>query len=287
MIRIGTIFALFIIPLFSIAQFNFEDAEIDLGFYADVVVNAQEPKHRVRAHDIFYDKLSSVLQEENSFNYDFEGLQWISIQRAPDNSFRFISWQLLGPENHYTYYGFYQDAKQTLELQNTLEYDRRLEYADVDIENWYGQLLYDIVAIDDYFLLFGFKQIDQFTKTKVVEVMRLADGNPVFGAPVFSDAESSYKENKKRLAIQYSADVVANLNYNPGLNMIVFDNLIERMGRIPGQGATLLPDGTYKAYKYGIDEWSYVDHLYDEINDEKPREGTKSEKRDLFGKAKN
>ncbi len=272
--------------LYSQDQADFEKEQIDLAYHADILVNAVSPDHRERAHEEFYKDIKSVLEQEGSFEFPFDSLHWISIQYAPDKSFRFITWQLSGLANSYSYYGFYQDAAQTLELNSTVKYGRNVEYANIDTDNWYGQLVYDIIPMEDYYFLFGFKQLDQFTKTKVAEVLRIVDGKPVFGSGVFEDNSSKYGDAKKRIVLQYSADALVNLTYNPGLNMLVYDHLVSRMGRLPGQGPTMVPDGTYKGYKNDAGKWSYVDHLYSEISDEKPKSGTKKESRDLFGRGK-
>ena len=272
--------------LYAQDQPDFEKEQIDLAYHADIFVNAVNPIHRERAHEEFYKAMKSVLEQDGSFDFPFDSLHWVSIQYAPDRSFRFISWQLVGVANSYSYNGFYQDATQTLELNSAVNYGRNVEYEDIDTENWYGQLVYEIVPMEDYYFLFGFKQIDQFTKTKVAEVLRIVDGKPVFGSSVFEDNSSKYNDAKKRIVLQYSADALVNLTYNPGLNMLVYDHLVSRMGRLPGQGPTMVPDGTYKGYKYDAGKWSYVDHLYSEISDEKPKSGTKKENRDLFGRGK-
>jgi len=276
-----------ITPFVSGAQIDFEEQQQDLSFYADVLVNARAAHNRERAHEAFYSDFKHVLEQDGSFTFPFDSLHWISIKTSPDGTFRFITWQLAGQENTFSYFGFYQDQDQLIELNSNVDFSRNFVYEDINPQNWYGQLIYDIVAIDDYFMVFGFRQLDRYTKTKVAELMRIEGQNLIFGAPIFKDGESAYKENMSRVVIQYSADVLANLTYNPGLDMLVFDNLIERMGRIPGQGQTLLPDGTYKAFKNEGDIWTYVDHLYNEIADEKPRQGNRKEKRDLFGKGKN
>lgn len=281
-------FIIFAVPIFGIAQqVDFEERQQDLAFYADVLVNARGAHNRERAHDSFYKDFSQLLAEDGSFDFSFDSLHWISIQKSPDERFRFISWQLQGQNKDYSYYGFYQDRDRLIELNSTVDFGKNFVYEDISPANWYGQLIYDIVPIDDYYIIFGFRQLDRFSKTKVAEIMRIDDGRLVFGAPIFNEGKSSYNENMSRVVIRYSADVLANITYNPVLNMLVFDNLIERMGRIPGQGETLLPDGTYKAFKNEGDSWIYVDQLYAEILDEKPKTGNRKEQKDIFGKGKN
>ncbi len=61
------------------------------------------------------------------------------------------------------------------------------------------------------------------------------------------------------------------VNYNPGMEMIVFDNLIVKMSRIPGQGETLVPDGSYVGYVWENDIWNRIDKIATEVMDEAPR----------------
>jgi len=69
------------------------------------------------------------------------------------------------------------------------------------------------------------------------------------------------------MAMIYSADSNASITYDDVTDRLVFDNLITVQGRMPGQGPTKVPDGSYKAYEWQNDSWVYIDKLYTEIND--------------------
>ncbi len=286
MIRHYTVLFLVVFSLPLVAQFDFAKAESELAFYADVMVNAMEPAHREKAYNEFNTQFEQVLKEDGAIDYSFDKLKWVSFVSAPDNSFRFISWQLSGLDDTYDYKAYYQNQDELIELENTIGFGKNVEYAEMDNTNWYGRLIYEIKPIDDYFLLFGFRQLDQFTKTKVVEIVRIKEGQPIFGEAVFGKGESKYAEAKSRVIIQYSADAMANLNFNPGLNMLVFDHMVSRMGRIPGQGPTQLPDGTYEAFKLENGQWQYVEQLYTELQIEKPKKGNRKEDKDIIGRTK-
>ncbi len=285
MIRFYTLLLLIGTSSSLFAQFDFDAAETDLAFYADVMVNAMEPMHREKAFETFNTQFVEALNQEGSFNHNFEKLKWVSIINAPDNSFRFLSWQLSGTDDSYAYKSYFQNKTTLLELKNAIEFGSNLEYEDMTAENWYGRLIYDIMPVDDYYLLFGFSQLDKFTKTKSVEIFRVNGNDLSFGEAVFGTNTSKYAENKSRLVLNYSADASVTLNYNPGLNMIVFDHMIKRMGRMPGQGETQLPDGSYEAYKLEKGQWQHVEQLYTELI-EKPKTGARKENRDIQGKLK-
>jgi hypothetical protein len=267
------------------AQFDFESAETDLAFYADVMVNAMEPAHREKAFAAFNEKFEEVLNQESSFDYQFEKLKWVSFTNSPDNSFRFISWQLSGMEDTFDFKSYFQNSSTLIELKNTIDFGRNVEFQEMSVDNWYGRLIYDIMPVDDYYLLFGFRQLDKFTKTKTVEILRVNGDKLTFGEPIFGTGESKYADKKSRLILTYSADASTTLNYNPGLEMIVFDHMIPQMGRIPGQGETQVPDGSYEAYKLEDGQWQHIEQLYTELI-EKPKTGARKETRDIQGNLK-
>jgi hypothetical protein len=70
---------------------------------------------------------------------------------------------------------------------------------------------------------------------------------------------------------RYAADAQMTVNYNPGMEMIVVDNLIKKMSRIPGQGETLVPDGSYVGYELKEGYWTRIEKIATQIMDEAPR----------------
>jgi len=270
------------------AQTDFSKDEAHLSFYADVLVNADSGIHRDKANQVFYQDLKIILQKAGSFDHDFSSIKWVSFQYPADRSFRFITWQLKSTDDDYDYFGFFQDRDQVIELKSTVDYSKSLSSQSLDAQQWYGRLIYDMVPIEDqgekYYLLFGFRQLDQYNKTKVIEVLHIDKGKPSFGSPMFNKGTGD--QHMQRLAFLYSADAVLNVDYNLGLKMLVYDHLVQRMGRIPGQGPTYLPDGSYEAYKLEAGEWVYVEQLYNDII-EKPRDSSPKRKVDILGRAKN
>jgi hypothetical protein len=137
-----------------------------------------------------------------------------------------------------------------------------------------------------YYIAFGINRKDKFTTTKTAEIFSIEDGKLRIGMPIFKDAAGV----KERLHLTYSSDANVTLNYNPELGVIIFDHLISRMGNIPGQGPTQLPDGSYSGYQYTEGNWVYVDKMYNQISAVPPgeeKQNKKKNKKDLFGRVKN
>lgn len=271
-----------------------QSSGIDLGFYADVLVNADGEKHRVEAHNIFYHHLKEELAQPNAFQNKFKDLKWISFQYPQDSSFRFVSWQLKRSEDEFDYFGFYQhESGFTQELKNTIPISKGIEYDDFDSEHYFGQIFIAIETFEDqegpYHMVFGFRQLDKFSKTKIADIIRInSDGTPSFNHPKFNMKDDEIRPRiKNRILVNYSADALASIVYNPGLKMIVHDHMIQKPGFIAGQGMTQYPDGSYEGYESKDGVWEYVEKLYDHTYDEAPTPQPVGKDKDLFGKPKN
>ena len=137
-------------------------------------------------------------------------------------------------------------------------------------------MVYKVEQIDipgeSYYLLFGFVQKDQYSKIKTLDILHFESGEAKFGKSIFKHPRESAKAIvKNRIFLEYSAEAFVTINYNPSLDLIIFDHLIPRMGRIPGQGPTMVSDGSYEGYYLEGDKWIYKEKIYDLILDEAPR----------------
>ena len=52
------------------------------------------------------------------------------------------------------------------------------------------------------------------------------------------------------------------MNYDPDLDMIVFDHLISETDE-PEKKNTYIPDGTYEGFKWQNGQWLHVDKIFD------------------------
>jgi len=141
------------------------------------------------------------------------------------------------------------------------------------------------------YVLFGYNAHKNYEHRKIVDVLSFDSDTPVFGSEIFKKQEPGERGViKNRIILDYSSDANATMNYNPGLDMIVFDHLIPRIGRIPGQGPTMLPDGSYVGYKWDGEYFNYVDKIYHQTQDTppmpKPVLGKDKKDQNIFGKKK-
>ncbi|MDF1696238.1 MAG: hypothetical protein P1U56_10415 [Saprospiraceae bacterium] len=284
-----------VIWAFSLISYAQETNALDeIKFYADVIANAGNPVHREKANDEFSTLFDAWIRSE-SFNYpDLESIQWLSVKKPDDLSFTVITWQLLIDDNTNKYFGYLLKDDAIFPLTETNFVDD-LEYDVLSDKEWAGALYYNIHTVNknnkNHYILFGYNAFKDYEHRKIADVLTFGmDGAPIFGAELFKKQDPGERGViKNRLILDYSSDANASLNYNPGLNMIVFDHLIPRMGRISGQGPTMLPDGSYVGYTWDGTYFNYVDKIYTQTQDTPPMPKpviNDSKNQNIFGKKK-
>lgn len=266
----------------------------NLKFYADIIANAGNSIHKERANQNFAVLFDKWINSEEYNTKDLENIQWLSVKNPADTSFTLITWQLEMDENVNKYFGYLVKDGSVFELKN-IEFTDDLEYDVLSHENWAGALYYNIHTVQrndkNYYILFGYNGFKNYQHRKLADVLTFDSGKPVFGSEMFKKQDAGERGViKNRLILDYSSDANVTLNFNPAMNMIVYDHLIPRMGRIPGQGPTMLPDGSYVGYEWDGEYFNYIDKIYHQTLDEapfpKPVLGEENKNKNIFGKKK-
>lgn len=278
----------FVFLSFLNAQTNFDSAEKELSRLNDYFVNADNPDHRVYAHNKFKPLFEKTLKEDSSFYYPFDSLKWISKLMAPDSTFRIFSWQVQSQKGKFSYFGYIQ--KRSGELISLK--DNKEEYSDMEYElfsdkDWYGQVYYNIVSyirgsMSEY-IVFGYK-FKNNEKVKVAEPIVFENEEIVFGKPVFED---TLREGllKNRIVLRTSINAASKLNYDPDMKMIIYDHTINiTLPHSEKNTFATVPDGSYHGYKWDGKKWFFIDKVFNQIYDEKmiPVRSKESEKVDII-----
>ena len=277
--------------------FSFSEAEQEIEALAAAVVRDSLLENRVAACKQLQAVLEKTLEQPNSFQYPFQEVRSLSIQIPKDSTFRIFTWQLFVDNDTYQYNGLLQvnganPALYPLTDQSDEIADYDIEYETMSPESWYGALYYNIVEFDTLdqkkYLLFGFDGFQFFTKRKVVDVLSFnEEEQPQFGAPVFSKQVEGYPPStQNRLYAEYDASIAVRLNYDPSMDIIIQDHLIQMRGQYRGQGMVNVPDGSYEGYYFKEGQWHYKEKIFDLISEEPPRPNPvfNEDKRGLFGK---
>ena len=285
--RSGFLGLFILFTLNSSAQSDLTTLQSKLSFYGDVMVSALEAENREYASDKFYKAFKEYSDSVNIYEADLSFLRTLSVLDAEDGKFRLISWQIEKASYVFHYKAFLVFPEgDRIELLNKRGVDNSIQYMTLSPDQWYGALYYNLKKLDDsHYLVFGYNGYDRYDHVKIADVLVLDGKNLSLGTEIFEDREDRGTYNQ-RLSIIYSSDATVNLNYNPGLKMIIMDHLIAKMGKQEGQGPTMFPDGSYEGFELVEGKWKYIEKLYDhsygENNAPRPKP-VLDKKKDLFG----
>ncbi len=229
------------------------EMEISSGF--ERLFSLPDSPERDSLNEILLNHLSSALSSWDSFFYNWDKLKYVGNFRSPDNRVRVFTWYLesAGPEYHY--YGLIQHLtgnrkkKQEVEVFGLTDRHRDVKNPETvvqsDTSNWLGYLCYGIHSFrkrkNTWYVLFGYEYPSRFSQKKLLDVLTFdRKGEPVFGGNFVLD-----KKRTDRFILEYSADVVISLRYNPHLDMIVFDHLEPMQPILEGNYRFYNPDGSF------------------------------------------
>jgi hypothetical protein len=260
----------------NISQRDLKDLkkkEDSLKIFSDKMINAPEAPERFRADSNFVRGLVRALKVSNSFFYPFDSLRTISRLYSPDSLFRIFTWQLKKDEYVYLQKGAIQMNTPSGELKlfplfDYSMYTRKPLDSVRTRDNWIGAIYYKMVMKENngkkYYTLLGFDDFAVSSNKKWMEILTFnSRGEPVFGAPVISFKDDTAKKPvQTRFNIEYKKEANTLLNYDPDLDMIVFDHLISETDE-PEKKNTYIPDGSYEGFKWTNGQWVHVDKLFD------------------------
>jgi hypothetical protein len=247
--------------------------EDSLKIFADKMINDPEASDRFRADSNFIRGLVRSLKVKNSFYYPFDSLRTVSHLYSPDRTFRIFTWQLKKDEYVYLQKGAIQmnTPDGQLKLYPLFDYSMYTGKPVDSIrtkDNWIGAIYYRIIMKENngkkYYTLLGFDDFTVSSNKKWMEVLSFNDSQqPVFGGPFISFKEDSTKKPvQSRFNIEYKKEANTLLNYDPELDMIVFDHLISETDE-PEKKNTYIPDGSYEGFKWKDGQWVHVDRVFD------------------------
>lgn len=251
------------------ARESFQHREDSLKKLAFDIVNAEEATARFRSDSQFIRSLVRTLKQPYSFYYPFDSLQTISHLYAPDSSFRIFTWQFKKDNLLYLQEGAIQMNQPDGSLKLYPLFDASM-FTDKPLDsvrtrrNWIGAIYYRIIQKTwqsrNYYTLLGFDDYSETSNKKWMEVLTFnADGEPQFGGPYFSFTQDSvHKPIQYRFNIEYKKEAGTRFNYDPELDMVIFDHLVPE-GDQPQKKDTYIPDGDFEAFQWKDGRWVHVE----------------------------
>ncbi len=282
-------------PNDTLALHHYEDTLMVLSY---AVLNDSVPENRYAACKRTITTLVQALKTPGSWEWPFRRLKSISLQYAPDSTFRIFTWQLDRGDGTFRQYGAIQMRRKELVLHPLIDRSHELDWPEGETlspDRWYGAIYYHIEPFRGpdgrpMYVLFGFDTHSPWQHRKVADVLWFDDeGRPRFGAPVFVKDSGQGRQTLHRILLEYWTEAAVRLNYDPGLEIIIFDYLQPVSKVVPGQGKMLtwIPDGTYEGFRLGDDgRWHHIPRVFHQTLDRPPvsEEALRGERRDLFGR---
>jgi hypothetical protein len=263
--------------------------EDSLQVLASKMINAMDGNDRYQASVRLIPGLVSALRVPHSFRFPFDSLHEISIQYAPDSSFRIFTWAITVNNMDYRFYGALQMRTADGRLKLFPFFDNSQFTHDLDTitsnKAWIGALYYKILRTSyggkTYYTLLGWHGYDFRSNQKLLDVLTFKKGKPVFGAPLFNFTHDSIPGKiLNRFFLIYKRDGNASMNYDPDMQMIVFDHLTSLNGK-PEEKYTLVPDGTYEGFKWEKGYWMHVSKVYHTVSAKPPLPAPLQFKKDI------
>jgi hypothetical protein len=133
--------------------------------------------------------------------------------------------------------------------------------------NWIGAVYYRIVQKmyngQQFYTLLGFDDFSLESNKKWMEVLHFNENEePVFGGLFFSFRDdTAQKQNQYRFNIEYKKEAVTTFNYDPAMDMIIYDHLIPE-DEDSSRKETYIPDGDYEGFKWKDGAWVHVDKVF-------------------------
>ncbi|MBC8034767.1 MAG: hypothetical protein H7Y03_11515 [Chitinophagaceae bacterium] len=240
---------------------------------ADSMINSVYTAKRFIADSNFVKTLVRALKINNSFYFPFDSLQTISRLYAPDSTFRIFTWQLKKDEYMYLQKGAIQvrtndGALKLFPLFDASMFTSKPLDSVRTKKNWIGAIYYKIILKEyngkKYYTLLGFDDFSVASNRKWMEVLSFgADGEPVFGGPLitFKEDTAKVKPVLHRFNIEYKKEARTTFNYNPELDIIIYDHLMSETEQ-PERKESYIPDGDFEGFKWKDGQWVHVNQVF-------------------------
>ncbi|MGN6508880.1 MAG: hypothetical protein ACTHLD_05420 [Chitinophaga sp.] len=234
------------------------------------IINGKVEDVRTSRNDQFIPQLVTALKTKYSFDYPFDSIRTMAKVYPQDSTFRIFTWQLASDNSTFRHFGVIQmntkdGSLKLFPLFDNSDFTRNADTI-TNTKGWYGCLYYAMIQRHyfnkEYYTLFGWDANSQTSQKKIAEMLTFKNGEPVFGGPYFSFAEDTVpKPMRNRFILEYTREAVASLNYNPEMDMIVFDHLISETGE-EYKKYTLVPDLDYEGFKWKAGKWVHIEKVF-------------------------
>ncbi|MEO8819910.1 MAG: hypothetical protein ABI267_10020 [Ginsengibacter sp.] len=249
--------------------------EDSLKIFAYQILNGRNAEDRFTADSQFTKTFVRALQIKNSFYYPFDSLISIAKLVPPDSSFKIFTWQLVINGDVVRQHGAIQmnTSDGLLKLFPLIDKTDLINHLNDTVTSnraWIGAIYYSIIEEKGfgktYYTLLGFDDNNLNSDRKFIDVLTFKDGQPVFGAPVFS-FQGSLHNGIDRYVMEYKKNAGPKLSYDKNMDLIIYEHLISETGEAQKK-YTYIPDGDYEGLKWKDGKWVHIEKIFNQITPE-------------------
>lgn len=192
-----------------------------LIYWGKIITQGDNDIRKYEANEHFRKILIRDLSLAQAWEYNFDTLKFLSVQKPEKGDFKIFTWSLLLERGRCESQGI------ILKYSSTHKRYKVIELTDVkgSVESpeketfkggrWYGALYYKMITNkykgETFYTLLGWDGMNEMSQVKVIDVLTFDSKDmPVFGKMVFRGMN---KTAQKRVLFQYSDESVMALNY--------------------------------------------------------------------------
>jgi hypothetical protein len=248
--------------------------EDSLKTFAYQILNGRNAESRFLADSQFTKTFVRALQIKNSFYYPFDSLISIAKLVPPDSTFKIFTWQLVINGDIIRQHGAIQmntpdGSLKLFPLIDKTDLINNLNDTVTSNRAWIGAIYYSIIEEKGfgktYYTLLGFDDNNLVSDRKFIDVLTFKNGEPVFGAPLFSFR--GLHNGIDRYVMEYKKNASPKLSYDKDMGLIIYEHLISETGE-PKKKYTYIPDGDYEGLKWRDGKWVYIEKIFNQITPE-------------------
>ncbi|MBT8220528.1 MAG: hypothetical protein KJP00_11920 [Bacteroidia bacterium] len=273
----------FLLPLIFAIHFGYGQIDLEMELHENDVLKLEEiakrmindpfVDERIAANTKFKEGLLSLLNQSSARAQTFEEFESISIVNSGDGFFRIFSWQIEINSNEFKHEGiiqFLRGDKGIVVLKDRSSEIMRPNTKELSTEQWFGTLYYNIVPFKSKgksrYLLFGFDGATSIENCKIADILTIERDEITFGAPLFLSKQNGKEQKEFRVFHQYDQNVKAVMNYDPNLEIIIYDHLIPWNSKEIGVGMTFVPDGSYQGFELKKGKWRHISKVFHHVS---------------------
>ena len=224
-IKSKNIFFCFLFTLVHLVSYA-QDKDVMNGYQTqlnqlfDQVFGAPTDNERYHANESALQLLGEALAEENSFRWQWDFGNRVSVLTSPDKKFRIFTWPVVNDQGEYECFGFVQalnERTKTYELSQLN--DRSADIVNRQEETlgpdrWFGAVYQELIMTSHegrtYYTLLGWNGVDRLSQRKIIEPVCFKSGGstPQFGQNLFRK-----ENNLRRVVLEYRHDAMVSLRY--------------------------------------------------------------------------